>query len=81
MIPQIPYTAIGIGISVLLGIWAFIEAETDRGRVVIAAAAAFLMIMRVCWRSRTGNLAWLVGFMIFGICCFIFIKWRGVRIR
>jgi hypothetical protein len=81
MIPQIPYGAIGIGISILLGIWAFIEAETDRGRILIAAVMAFLFLLHILWRSPTGNLVWLISWMLFGICCFIFVKWRGVRIR
>jgi hypothetical protein len=81
MIPQIPYAAIGIGIAILLGIWAFIEAETDRGRVLIAAVMAFFFILRILWRGSTGNLVWLIGWMVFGICCLIFIKWRGIGIR
>ncbi len=81
MIPTIPYGAIGIGISILLGIRAFIEADTDWGRVLIAAVMAFLFILHVLWRSPTGNLVWLICWLVFGACCFIFVKWRGVGIR
>jgi hypothetical protein len=81
MIPQIPYTAIGLGISIFLGVWAFIEAETDGGRVMIAAVMAILFLLRIFWRGPAGSLVWLIACMIFGIGCYIFIKWRGVGIR
>jgi hypothetical protein len=81
MIPQIPYAAIGLGTSVLLGIWAFLVAETDRERVLIGAALAVLLFLRVLWRGPTGNVVSLVCWMVFGICCLLFLRWRGVRIR
>lgn len=81
MIPTIPYGLIGIGISILLGIWAFVEAETAWGRVLIAVVMAVLFILHVLWRGQTGNLVWLICWLAFGVCCFIFVKWRGGGIR
>jgi len=78
---QIPYNAIGIGISFLLGIWAFIITETNGGRIFIAAAMFFLFILRLLWPGRTGSLVWLIGWMLFGIGCLIAIRWHGVSIR
>ncbi len=80
MIPQIPYAAIGLGISFLLGIWAIIEAETIEGRLLIIGVMVGLFFLRVLWPTRLGSIVWQLGWIVFGISCFIFIKWRGVRI-
>lgn len=78
---MIPYTAIGIGVSFILGVWAFTLAETNGGRIFIAGAMVFLFFLRVLWRGGAGGIVWLVGWMLFGIGCLIFIRTRGVGIR
>lgn len=79
--PQIPYAAIAVGIGVLLGIWAFIEAESEGARIFIVAAMVLVFLVRVVWPGLAGQVVSLVGWTVFGIGCFVFIKWRGVGIR
>jgi len=81
MIPQIPYAAIGIGIAVLFGIWAFVVAETARERTVIAGAAILVFLAGVILRSRTGRLVGLVGWIVYGIGCIIYLRLKGLEIR
>jgi hypothetical protein len=77
----IPYAAIGIGIAVILGIWAFFEAESDRGRIFIAAVMIVLFLLPVLRRSGVGRLAQLVGVVVFGLGCYLFLRSRGAGIR
>ena len=81
MIPQIPYGAIGFGIALLVGIWAAILAETDKGRLFIIGIMIGLFILRFAWSGATARLAGSIGWTIFGIGAIIFIKWKGVGIR
>jgi hypothetical protein len=76
----IPYQAIGIGLGFLLGIWAFIEADSAKGRVFIAAAMAAIFFLPVLWRSPAGFMVSFVCWIVFGLGCYIFLKWRGVGI-
>jgi hypothetical protein len=77
----IPYGAIAIGIALLLGVWAVIEAETTTGRVLIISVLIVLFILPALWRGAAGRLAQIVGSAVFGIGCYIFIKLKGVGIR
>jgi len=81
MVPQIPYAAIGIGIAVLLGVWAFVIAETVRARAVIVAVPVLVFLVPVLFRSRAGHLISLIGFMIYGLGCLIYLRWAGVGVR
>jgi hypothetical protein len=80
-VPQIPYTAIGMGIAVLLGVWAFIVAETDRERAVVVAIPVVLFLIRLIFSSPAGRLISLVGFMLYGIGCIIFLRYNGIAVR
>lgn len=77
----INYGAIGVGIGLLLGIWAFIEAESIKGRVFIVTTMICLFFLPVLWRRSAAFIASYIGWAVFGIGCYIFIKLRGVGIR
>jgi hypothetical protein len=77
----IPYQAIGIGIGFLLGVWAFIEVDTVKGRVFIAALMIAIFLLPVVWRRPAGSLVSFLCWIVFGLSCYIFLKWRGARLR
>lgn len=77
----IPYQAIGIGIAFLLGVGAFIEAESTKGRIFIVATMAAIFFLPVVWSSSASSFISFICWIIFGVGCFIFLKWRGVGIR
>ena len=77
----IPYQAIGIGIGFLLGIWALIQADTGKGRALIASSMAAIFLLPVVWRSAAAGLISFICWVIFGFGCYIFLKYRGVGIR
>ncbi len=81
MIPQIPYEAIGIGIAVLLGVWAFLVAETIKQRAVIAGLAVLIFLIGAQLRSTAGQVVSLVGWVVYGIGCLIFLRLNGVGVR
>jgi hypothetical protein len=78
---MIPYAAIGIGIAVLLGVWAFLIAETVKERLVILGAPILVFLIPVVFRSRAGSMISLLGFMIYGLGCLIYLRFNGVGIR
>jgi len=78
---QIPYDAVGIGIGIILGVWALLQAESTGGRILIAALMIAIFLLPVVWRGPGGHLARLIGWVVFGIGCYVFIKLRGVPIR
>ena len=77
----IPYHLIGIGIGFLLGIWAFIVAETAKERVFISIIMIIIFFLPVVWHDPASKLISSIGWVVFGIGCYIFIKWQGVGIR
>jgi len=77
----INYAAIGVGIGLLLGIWAFIEADSVKGRVFIVTTMVCLFFLPVLWHRPAAFIASYAGWAVFGIGCFMFIKLRGVGIR
>lgn len=77
----IPYQAIGIGLGILLGTWAIIEAETTPGRVFIASMMAVLFLLPVIWRSGMAGLVSFILWMVFAVGCYIFLKLRGAGVR
>ena len=81
MVPQIPYSAIGIGIAVIFGVWAFIVAETTKERVVIAGIAILVFLVGAIFRSRAGQLIALIGWVLYGVGCIIFLRLNGLGIR
>ena len=81
MVPQIPYSAIGIGIAVIFGIWAFIVAETVKERAVIAGIAILVFLAGAIFRSPAGQLIALIGWVLYGIGCIIFLRFNGVGVR
>jgi hypothetical protein len=78
---QIPYGAIGIGIGLVLGIWALVEADSAGARVLIAGLMLAIFFLPVLWRGPAGHVARLIGWVLFGIGCYIFIKARGAPLR
>jgi hypothetical protein len=81
MVPQIPYSAIGIGIAVIFGIWAFIIAETAKERAVIAGIAILVFFVGAILRSRAGQVISLIGWVLYGIGCIIYLRFNGMEIR
>lgn len=81
MVPQIPYAAIGIGIATILGVWAFLIAETVKERAIIIGIPILIFLIPIVIRSRSAQLIFLVGLMIYGLGCIIFLRYNGVGIR
>jgi len=81
MVPQIPYAAIGIGIAVIFGVWAFIVAETAKERTVIAGIAILVFLIGAIFRSAAGQLIALIGWVLYGIGCIIYLRFNGMEIR
>jgi hypothetical protein len=81
MVPQIPYSAIGIGIAVIFGIWAFVVAETVKERAIIAGIAIFVFLIGAVFHSLAGQLIALIGWVLFGIGCIIYLRFNGMEIR
>ncbi|HOW85401.1 MAG TPA: hypothetical protein P5119_07830 [Candidatus Aminicenantes bacterium] len=81
MIPQIPYQAIGIGIAVILGVWAFVVAETAKERAVIAGFAILIFLVGSTFRSLAGQVVSLAGWILYGIGCIVFLRLNGMEIR
>jgi len=81
MIPQIPYQEIGLGVAVLVGIWAFLVAETVEERAVIAGIPLVVFLLPVVFRSPTGRLISTVGWTIYGVGCIVYLRYKGVGIR
>jgi hypothetical protein len=77
----IPYQAIGIGLGFLFGIWALIQADTVRGRVFILSAMAAIFLIPVVWQQAAAQVLSFVCWVIFGLGCYVFLKYRGVGIR
>jgi hypothetical protein len=81
MVPQIPYTEFGMGVAILLGIWAFVIAETERQKAVIAGIPVVLFLIRLIFPSPAGRLVSLVGWMIYGLGCIIYLRYKGIAVR
>jgi len=77
---MLPYGAIGVGIGVVLGVWALVEAETAGGRILIAALMIAIFFLPVIWRGLAGQIARLIAWIVFGAGCYVFIKLREVPI-
>jgi len=81
MVPQIPYTEIGIGIAIILGVWAFSVAEDDRERAVLAGIPVVVFLIRLIFPSPAGRLISLLGWMLYGIGCIIYLRYNGIAVR
>ncbi len=81
MVPQLPYSAIGIGIAVIFGVWAFVVAETVKERAAIAGAALLVFLAGAIFHSRAGQLVALIGWVVYGIGCIIYLRLNGMEIR
>jgi hypothetical protein len=80
-VPQIPYAAIGIGVAILFGVWAFLVAETARERAVILVAALLAFAVPSLVPSRAGRAVSIVVWMAYGIGCIIYLRLHGLEIR
>jgi hypothetical protein len=76
----IPYQEIGIGLGFLVGVWAFIQADTVKGRLFIASAMAAIFLLPIIWQSAAADLISFICWMIFGLGCYVFLKYRGVGV-
>ncbi len=81
MVPQIPYAAIGLGIAVIFGIWSFLVAETVKERAVIAGIPVAVFLIPFIFRSSAGQLISLIGWMLYGLGCIIYLRYNGMEIR
>jgi hypothetical protein len=81
MIPQIPYREIGRGIAVLIGAWAFVVAETVRARALIAGIPVVVLLAGAFFPSRADRLIALIGWVIYGIGCILYLKRNGMEVR
>ena len=81
MVPQIPYSAIGIGVAVIFGVWAFVVAETAKERMVIAGFAILVFLVGSIFRSQLGQLIALIAWVLYGIGCIIYLRFHGMEIR
>ena len=77
----IPYQLIGIGIGLLLGVWAFLVAETVKARIYIAASMLVIFFLPVVWRGSASTFISFLGWIIFGIGCYFFLKMQGIGLR
>jgi hypothetical protein len=80
-VPQIPYGAIGIGVAVLLGVWAFLVAETERARAIIVSIPVLVFFVRVVFPSPAGRLISLLGWILYGLGCIVFLRINGIAVR
>jgi len=78
---QIPYTEIGIGVALILGAWGFIVAETERARAAIVALPVLVFFIRILFSSPAGRLISLLGWMLYGLGCIIFLRLHGISVR
>ena len=78
---QIPYAEIGIGIAIILGAWAFIVAEDERERAVIVGLPILIILIRFLFPSHAGRLISLLGWMLYGLGCIIFLRLNGMSVR
>jgi hypothetical protein len=79
--PQIPYAGIGIGIAVIFGVWAFLVAETGKERAVIAGIPVVVFLIRIILPSLAGQLISLIGWVLYGLGCIIYLRYNGMVIR
>jgi len=78
---QVPYTEIGLGIAIIFGVWAFLVADTVKERAIILGIPIVIMLVSVAFRSRAGRLVSLVGWMLYGVGCIIYLRYNGLEIR
>jgi hypothetical protein len=81
MVPQIPYQEIGLGVVILLAVWSFLVAETGKERAFIVAVPASIVLVSLAFRASTGPLVRLVGLMVYGLGCIVYLRYNGIRIR
>jgi len=77
----IPYGAIGIGIAVIFGVWAFVIAETVRARAILAGIPVLIFVIGGLLPSRAGQLITLFGWVLYGVGCIIYLRLNGMEIR
>lgn len=78
---QIPYADIGLGVAIILGIWAFLVAETIKERIVIACIPVVLFLIPRVFRTPGGRVAALICWMLYGVGCLIYLRCQGLPIR
>ena len=78
---MIPYSAIGIGIAVIFGVWAFVVADTVRARAILAGIPVLIFVIGGLLPSRAGQLITLFGWVLYGVGCIIYLRLNGMEIR
>ena len=81
MILRIPDQEIGPGIAVLMGIWAFIVADTIEERAVISGIPAIVFLIPVVLRSATARLVSQLGWLFYGVGGIVYLRYKGLGIR
>jgi hypothetical protein len=71
------YAMVAMGISLFLGIVAFIKADSVTGRAVIVTTAICLFLLPAVWRRQAVAYVAYVGWVLLGLGCYIYIKWLG----
>ena len=81
MAPRLPYAAIGIGIAVILGVWAFLVADAAKERAVIAGIPALVFLAGAMFPSFTGRAISLISWILYGLGCIVYLRYNGIGIR
>lgn len=68
-------------VAVLLGVWAFVVAESDRDRAVIVGFPVIVLLIRLIFPSPAGRLVSLIGWMLYGLGCIIYLRLNGIAVR
>jgi len=76
-----PYAAIGLGIAAIVGIWAFLVADTIKERILIAGIPIVVFSIPILFRSPAGRLISAIGWAVYGLGCIIYLRYNGVGIR
>ena len=58
-----------------------IQADTGKGRVFIVSAMVAIFLIPVVWQQAAARTLSFVCWVIFGLGCYVFLKYRGVGIR
>jgi len=77
---MIPYAAIGLGVAAIVGIWAFLVAETIGERIVIGGIPVVAYSIPMIVRSPAGQVISLVCWVVYGLGCIIYLRFKGVTL-
>ena len=70
------YATVALLIGLFLGILAFVQVQSFKGRVVIVVVMVCLFFLPMVWHGRASFLVSLVGWVALGLGSYIFLKWK-----